>query len=61
MELFDAVCSSGGQVFYPSTEEGIANGLLTTNTKTSYGLELCRLFNTPRSRRRCYLSSGDTG
>ena len=46
MELFDAVCSSGGQVFYPSTEEEIAK-ITDYQHKTSYGLEPSADFSIP--------------
>ena len=47
MELFDAVCSSGGQVFYPSTEEEIAKRLTDYQHKTSYGLDGSADFSIP--------------
>lgn len=47
MELFDAVCSSGGEVFYPSAEEGIAKKLSNYTHKTSYGLESSADFSLP--------------
>lgn len=47
MELFDAVCSSGGEVFYPSAEEGIAKKLGNYSQKTTYGLEPSTDFSLP--------------
>ncbi len=47
MELFDAVCSSGGEVFYPSTEEGIAKLLSNYTHKTSFGLQPSADFSLP--------------
>lgn len=39
MELFDAVCSSGGTVFYPFIEKDIAQKLGTYSHKTTYGID----------------------
>ena len=47
MELFDAVCSSGGEVFYPFAEEGIAKKLGIYSDKTTYGSEPSADFSLP--------------
>lgn len=47
MELFDAVCSSGGEVFYPAAEEGIAKMLSNYTEKTSFGLQPSADFSLP--------------
>ena len=47
MELFDAVCSSGGEVFYPAAEEGIAKMLSNYTDKTSFGLQPSADFSLP--------------
>ena len=47
MELFDAVCSSGGEVFYPAAEEGIAKMLSNYADKTSFGLQSSADFSLP--------------
>ena len=47
MELFDAVCSSGGEVFYPYAEEGIAKKLGNYTHTTTFGIEPSADFSLP--------------
>ena len=47
MELFDAVCSSGGEIFYPFNEEGITKKLGNYPHKTTYGLKPSASFSLP--------------